>query len=150
MPRSQRLSSLKAGIVLGAAAVATPASAAVPESPGDTVIVEITDEGFRPGAVTVRHGDVVRFLQHSGMAHNVEFVRVPQGTRMAPEHVPVVMLEGSRPTAFPPLRIGPYLMGVGEIYDLRVDHHLAEGVYEYRCASHEHRGLVIVFDGVGA
>lgn len=123
--------------------------AAVPAGDGnddpEVVVVRITDEGFRPATLTVGHGAIVRYLQLSGAPHNVEFVRVPEGTRMAPDYVPSLPGTVDGPTAMPPLRFGPYLIEAGAIYDVRIDEYLAEGVYEYRCASHGHRGLLLVF-----
>lgn len=112
----------------------------------EVVVVRITDEGFRPATVTVEHGAVVRYLQLSSSPHNVEFVRVPEGTRMAPDYVPSLSASTDRPTAMPPLRFGPYLIEAGETYDVRIDEYLAEGLYEYRCASHGYRGLLLVLD----
>lgn len=114
---------------------------------GSTIVVEITDTGFRPLTVTARRGDVVRFLQHSGMAHNVEFVRTPEEAQIGPERVPIAV-DPAGPTALPPLRIGPYLMAVGEVYEVWIDEFLPEGVYEYRCSSHDYRGLIVVLDDV--
>lgn len=128
-----------------AAQEANPPQRSASEEP-EIVVVRVTDRGFRPATVTVGHGTTLRFVQLSGVPHNVEFTRVPRGTRMVPDHVPPVAPAGAGPTTMPPLRFGPYLLGIGDVYEVRVDEHLAGGVYEYRCASHAHRGLVLVLD----
>ena len=121
-----------------------PGGSAADEAGEKVVVVRITDDGFRPSTVTVDYGTIVRYLQLSDAPHNVEFVRVPEGTRMVPEYVPGLPRDESAPTAMPPLRFGPYLIAAGEAYDVRIDDYLAEGVYEDRCASHGHRGLLLI------
>ena len=135
---------VSAGLAAQTEAVA-PAEGGRQDAVGSTIVVEITDDGFRPATVTVRRGDVVRFLQHSAMPHNVEFLRAPEGARIGAERTPVAIGDGA-PTALPPLRLGPYLLGLGEVYDLPIDEFMAEGVYEYRCSSHDYRGLLVVVD----
>lgn len=139
--------------LVASAFLATPLLAQGEAGPADgggddaeVVVVRITDEGFRPATVTVEHGVVLRYLQLSSSPHNVEFVRVPKGTRMAPDYVPNLSASTDGPTAMPPLRFGPYLIGAGDTYDVSIDEYLAEGLYEYRCASHGYRGLLLVLD----
>lgn len=80
---------------------------------------------FRPEEVTLRRGDVLRFVLDGGVPHNVEFPRdrVPAGAD----------LRG--------LWIGPYLMTRGEVYDVRIDERFPDGVYAFRCSPHSPLGM---------
>ncbi len=116
-----------------------------------TVTVVITETGYRPSTLTVRHGDVIRFVQMDGQrVHNVEFFGVPAGAQMVPEYVPPV---GEAERAFevpPPLRVGPDLSGPGQAYEVVVGEHLPEGAYSFGCSRHEKmRGLLVVWDFEG-
>ncbi len=110
--------------------------------------VAITATGYHPSTLTVRHGDVIRFVQMDGArVHNVEFFGVPAGTRMAPDYVPSVGDPGSASEELPPLRVGPDLFGPGQAYEVQVGEHLPEGAYSFGCSRHEKmRGLLVVWD----
>jgi len=113
---------------------------------GHTVTVRITDSGYLPAAVTVRHGDVLRFVQTDVRSHNVEFHQAPDGARMVPEyvlppHLTAAVAEG------PPLRIGPFMYSPGETYEVPIDEYLPEGAYVFGCSRHAAwRGVLVVED----
>ncbi len=113
-----------------------------------TVTVAITETGYHPSTLTVRHGDVIRFVQMDGeRVHNVEFFGVPAGARMVPEYVPPVGAGESGFATEPPLRVGPELLGPGQAYEVVVGEHLPEGAYSFGCSRHEKmRGLLVVWD----
>ena len=128
------------------AAVGDPVNVRSPGE-GQTVTVMITDSGYSPAAVTVRHGDVLRFVQMDVRSHNVEFRGAPRGARMVPEHVPPLDPSVKVPTALPPLRIGPYLHSPGETYEVPIDQYMPEGAYLFGCSSHDGwRGVLVVED----
>jgi len=113
---------------------------------GHTVTVRITDSGYLPASVTVRHGDLLRFVQMDVRAHNVEFHRAPAGARMVPEYVlpPDLITTAAEG---PPLRIGPFLYSPGETYELPIDEYLPEGAYIFGCSHHAGwRGMLVVED----
>lgn len=119
------------------------------QSPGEgqTVTVMITDSGYSPAAVTVQHGDVIRFVQMDVRSHNVEFHAAPAGARMVPEYAPSGDLSSNAATARPPLRIGPFLLNPGETYEVRIDEYLPEGAYIFGCSNHDGwRGMLVVED----
>jgi len=111
--------------------------------------VTITSAGYDPPNLTVRHGDVVRFVQMDVPAHNIEFHTAPAGARMAPEYLgPVGDVEVLRPTS-PTARVGPYLIGEGRAYEIRIGEDMPEGVYEFGCSRHANwRGVMVVDDAV--
>ncbi len=113
-----------------------------------TVTVVITETGYHPSTLTVRPGDVIRFVQMDGLrVHNVEFFGVPAGARMVPEYVPPVGDAGSGTPDLPPLRVGPDLFGPGHAYEVVIGEHLPEGAYSFGCSRHEKmRGLLVVWD----
>lgn len=80
---------------------------------------------FEPSVVTVRRGDVVRFVLVGTVPHNVTFVRgaSPAGADL-----------GSR-------WIGPYLMAAGDAYELPIDDRFADGTYDYVCSPHAPLGM---------
>jgi manganese oxidase len=108
-------------------------------SPEARVIdVEMRDENgafrFASDRIEVRRGDVVRFVQHGDMPHNVQFVR-----NTAPDGVEL----GDAWT-------GPYLNKKGEIYELHIDERFPDGVYEFVCTPHigfEMKGTLVVSGG---
>jgi plastocyanin len=107
----------------------------------------ITSSGYDPATVTVRHGDVVRFVQMDVPAHNIEFHSAPEGARMAPRYrARASDLNVLRPTS-PPARVGPFLVGEGRTYEIRIGEDMPEGVYEFGCSRHtKWRGLMVVED----
>ncbi len=110
-----------------------------------TFTVAITQTGYHPATLTVRHGDVVRFVQVDGeRVHNVEFFAVPEGTRMVPEYLPPV---GGPETGAAVLRVGPDLLGPGQAYEVVIGEDLPEGAYSFGCSRHEKmRGLLVVWN----
>lgn len=136
------------GWLVAAAALAftAPAAAgaqqaeAVAEAEGRTVVVEMVDFAFEPAKVTVRPGDVVRFVNTTRTPHNVEFRGVPDGARLGDEYVVPVEETGTRAgtsRALPPTRMGPYLLQKGETYEFVITESFAAGTYRYVCTPHE-------------
>ena len=129
-----------------ALALAMPATAQVQVAgtDGRTVVVEMVDFGFKPARVTVRPGDVVRFVNASTSPHNVEFRDVPDGARLGDEYVVPVEEAGSHAgtsRALPPTRMGPYLLQKGETYEFVITESFAAGTYGYVCTPHEAMGM---------
>ncbi len=96
---------------------------------GNVVIVKMVDKSvtefaFEPANVTVKRGDVIRFVQTSTTPHNVEFKDGPEGTD----------LNGGR--------VGPYLLAPDETYEVSIDSRFAKGVHRYVCTPHEFMGMV--------
>lgn len=116
-------------LVLAAAVVftATEACAQAASAP-QTVIVKMVDKSagqwrFEPSEVDVRQGDTVRFVLDDVVPHNVEFKKVPQGTKLGDA------------------RVGPFLLKKGQTYDVVIDDRFAKGVHEYVCTPHEPMGM---------
>lgn len=126
-----------------ALAIGMPATAETQEAETDgrTVIVEMVDFAFEPSEVTVRPGDVVRFVQASSSPHNVEFTETPAGAELGDEYVVPVDEIGTRAATFPPPRMGPYLTAEGETYEFVVTDAFAAGEYRYLCTPHEPMGM---------
>lgn len=124
-----------------ALAFAAPAPAGAQETEGRTVIVEMVDFGFKPANVTVRPGDVVRFVNTTTSPHNVEFRDVPEGARLGDDYVVPVEEIGTRAATFPPARMGPYLLQKGETYEFIITDAFVSGTYDYVCTPHEAMGM---------
>ncbi len=78
---------------------------------------------FEPAQVTVRRGDVIRWIQaDAGAAHNVSF-RMAQGN----------------PGGFQAPADSPYYTQEGQSYDVKVD--WAAGTYNYVCVPHLATGM---------
>lgn len=138
-----------AGALLFLPLLVGPESRPLSESPGapQHVTVMITSSGYDPATVTVRHGDLVRFVQMDVLAHNIEFHRAPDGASMAPRYQATVsnieVLRAISPTA----RVGPFLIGEGRTYEIRIGEDMPEGDYEFGCSRHtKWRGLMVVED----
>ncbi len=129
---------LMAGLALGTPA---PAGAQEAGTDGRTVVVEMVDFGFKPAKVTVRPGDVVRFVNSSTSPHNVEFRDVPDGARLGDDYVVPVEEIGTRAVIFPPARMGPYLLQKGDTYEFVITDAFAAGTYGYVCTPHEAMGM---------
>lgn len=121
-----------------------PAVDAAPDPP-EYVDVTITASGYEPATVFVNHGDVVRFVQRDGWAHNIEFKRTPDGAGFAPEYIaPPGDIEVLRPVS-PTARVGPMLIGVGRVYEIRIGGEMPPGEYVFGCSHHSKwRGRLIV------
>lgn len=126
-----------------ALAFGTPGTALAQEPDTDegVVTIEMVDFAFEPAEVTVRPGDVVRFVQASSSPHNVEFAETPDGTKLGDEYVVPVEEIGTRAANFPPSRLGPYLTEEGETYEFVVTDAFAAGEYRYLCTPHEEMGM---------
>ncbi len=94
----------------------------------ETVIVNMVSKGpgvwrFEPAAVTVQPGDTLRFVQKDTAPHNVQFKDAPKGARLDD------------------IRVGPFLLAVGQTYDLVIDDRFVPGEYRYVCTPHEMLGM---------
>ena len=111
-----------------------PAATAAPGAPaaaGTGQVHEVrmttTDGGasgrFEPAEITVKQGDVIRWIQEtSGAAHNVSFApAINQGMANLPPQ-------------------GPYLTTAGQTYEITVD--MQPGAYNYQCDPHAMMGMV--------
>lgn len=101
----------------------TPSAAPAPT--GTVIEVKMVTDGagnyFEPADLTVKPGDVVRFVLDSGV-HNVSFPAAENaGARDLPE-------------------ASPYLQLPGQTWDLVVD--MAPGTYQYQCDPHALLGMV--------
>lgn len=123
-----------------------------PQSPADVdldppqyVSVSIASSGYEPATVVVRPGDIVRFVQEDGRAHNVEFQRAPDGAALASEYVaPPGDIDVLRP-AVSTARVGPMLIGEGRVYEIRIGAEMPEGEYLFGCSHHSKwRGRLFV------
>jgi plastocyanin len=79
---------------------------------------------FEPAQITVRRGDVIRWVQaDNGAAHNVSFT----------------MAQGN-PPGFNAPRDSPYFSQEGQSYEVKVD--WAPGTYNYVCVPHIVTGMI--------
>ncbi|MEP7065916.1 MAG: plastocyanin/azurin family copper-binding protein [Gemmatimonadota bacterium] len=78
---------------------------------------------FQPSNIDAHPGDTLRFVQASAAPHDVAFRKRPKAAKL-----------GAAAT-------GPYLVSVGQTYDLVVDGRFAEGVYDFVCDPHEGAGM---------
>ena len=125
-----------------------PAPAQEPDTEAGVVVIEMLDFGFKPAKVTVRPGDVVRFVNTTNTPHNVEFRDVPEGVRFgAAYEAPVegsavpVAAGGARAAPPTPDRMGPYLLHKGDTYEFSITDDFVGGVYDYVCTPHEAMGM---------
>lgn len=118
-----------------------------PPTAGESHTIEIRSDGYHPAALAVKHGDVVRFVQMDGPAHNIEFHGTPIGARLAPEYIGSISdLEVIRPSATT-ARTGPFLIGVGRTYEIQIGEEMPEGAYIFGCSRHTGwRGSMVVID----
>ncbi|MDT8368776.1 MAG: plastocyanin/azurin family copper-binding protein [Longimicrobiales bacterium] len=107
-----------------------PVATTAAQKPDSVRVVEVkmidkstTEFAFNPSEVTVRVGDVVRFIQTGTMPHNVEFN----------ESAEVATLEE--------VRIGPYLTQVGQTYEIEIDGRFSPGRYPFVCTPHQFLGM---------
>lgn len=126
-----------------ALALATPGPTRAQEDGSESHVVEIemTDFAFKPAKVNVQPGDTIRFVQATATPHNVEFREVPGDARLGDEYVVPVEEIGTRAAAFPPARIGPYLLQKGETYEFVITEAFSAGTYDYVCTPHEATGM---------
>jgi plastocyanin len=113
-----------ANTAVAAEPAVSAAAAPAPATAGDVVEVKMISgrgEVFEPADITVKRGDVVRFVLVSGV-HNVSFpARQNPGGITLPKS-------------------SPYLQAPGQSYDLTVD--LPAGQYHYQCDPHVAMGMV--------
>lgn len=98
-----------------------PSSSTDPDIPPQDVtlhIVRMVGYTYEPAELTVNPGDTVRFIQEGTMPHNVQFTGMPQGVDLGA----AVM--------------GPYLLTVGDTYDLVIGEGFSTGSYDYVCTPH--------------
>jgi plastocyanin len=88
-----------------------------------TVEVSATSFKFEPSEVTVQPGDTVRFVQTSGMPHNVEFTKTPAGSKLGAA------------------KVGPYFVALNQTYDVVIDTRFPSGQYKYICSPHVSLGM---------
>ena len=107
-----------------------------------TIVVKFVDKGgaipyaFEPAKAIAQRGDTVRFIENSGVPHNVHFTKQAPGAKLGRA------------------ALGPYLTIKGETYDVVLDSRFADGTYEYVCDPHAAIGmkgtLVVKRGGVAA
>lgn len=93
------------------------------------IIVKMIEEStavwrFEPADITVRSGDVIRFVQEDIMPHNVEFTSFPEEA------------------AIDDILMGRFLLTKGEVYEINVDARFEIGLYKYICTPHAPLGMV--------
>ncbi len=111
--------------------------AATPAATGSTVEVAMDFDGkagkFTPDQLTIKSGDVVKFVVKSGPPHNVAFVAdsIPAG---AADVLNRAMAETMAPLT------GPMKVGIGETYEIAFAGAPA-GVYSFHCTPHVAFGM---------
>ena len=114
-----------------------PAAAAAPAATGATHEVDMDFDGkkasFTPAALTIKAGDVVKFVVKSGPPHNVAFYpdSIPAG---AADVLNKAMTETMAPLT------GPMKVGIGETYEISFAGAPA-GTYHYFCTPHQPFGM---------
>jgi plastocyanin len=126
----------KGGEVQKPADQAAPAAAA-PAPTGATHEVDMDFDGkkasFTPAALTIKSGDVVKFIVKSGPPHNVAFHAdsIPAG---AADVLGKAMKDVMGPLA------GPMKVGIGESYEISFAG-APKGAYHYFCTPHMPFGM---------
>jgi plastocyanin len=116
---------------------AAPAAAAAPAATGATHEVAMDFDGkvakFTPADLTIKAGDVVKFIVKSGPPHNVAFNAdsIPAG---AADVLGKAMAETMAPLT------GPMKVGIGESYEISFAGAPA-GLYRYHCTPHVPFGM---------
>ncbi len=114
-----------------------PAAAPAAVATGETHEVAMDFDGkvgkFTPAELTIKTGDVVKFVVKSGPPHNVGFVAdsIPAG---AADVLNKAMAETMAPLT------GPMKVGIGEGYDISFAGAPA-GVYHFHCTPHVPFGM---------
>lgn len=114
--------------LLAVTAVTAPRAEAQTTAEADVVVVRMLESSatkyvFEPAEIEAVPGQTVRFVQEGAVPHNVEFKDGPDGSA----------LDG--------IRMGPFLMGEGETYEVRIDERFTAGTYDYICTPHEMMGM---------
>ncbi len=124
------MSRRNAGISLGLALLGAVLAAVQTQATEDPaiIVVQMIDKSpvefvFEPPTVTVRQGDIVRFVQTSTMPHNVEFRTGPDGSSLDE------------------VADSPYLTQPDEVYELLIDDRFSPGEHSYVCTPHEFMGM---------
>lgn len=131
MRYSKPVDSAIVGIIVAfAVLVSVPhnAFAQATESKPATVIIKMVDKSaaqwrFEPSNITVSRGDTVRFVQEDIVPHNVEIIKAPKGSQI--DNV----------------KMGPFLLSRGQIYDLVMTDDFALGTIQYVCTPHVGLGM---------
>lgn len=140
-----RVHMIAAGLALGLMACggkgeekpAEPAAAAAPAATGATHEVDMNFDGkvasFSPAELTIKSGDVVKFVVKSGPPHNVAFHAdsIPAG---AADVLNKAMAETMAPLT------GPMKIGIDEAYEISFAGAPA-GEYKYFCTPHVPFGM---------
>ncbi len=89
----------------------------------------------------------MRFVQNDVLAHNVAFHDMPPGTALAPTYSEnPSSLEVFWPAA-ETAQTGPFLVGPGRVYEIRIGEEMPAGEYVFGCSRHGGwRGQLIVED----
>lgn len=122
-----------------------PTRSGTPDRPQHFTVL-ITHSGYDPATLTVEEGDIVRFVQRDLLAHNIVFRRVPDGAELAETYEPqatggIEVLRAAPVTA----RDGPFLIGYGRVYEIRIGEGTPPGTYDFGCSRHRRwRGRMIV------
>ena len=116
----------------GQQAAPAPAAQAAPAPTGATHEVDMDFDGkagkFTPAELTIKSGDVVKFVVKSGPPHNVSFWAdsIPAGA--------ADVLNKNMTETMAPLT-GPMKVGIGDTYEVSFAGAPA-GVYKYYCTPH--------------
>ena len=103
-------------------------SATAQSTTDNIIVVQMVDKSsaewrFEPENITVKQGDIVRFVQADVMPHNVEFKTVPEGADLSE------------------LLFGRFLMTKGETYEFTIDERFVVGTFEFVCTPHTALGM---------
>jgi plastocyanin len=118
---------------------ATSLAVIAPGASAETYTVKMgSDNGslvFQPATITVKHGDVVQWVNNKLPPHNVMF---------DDKKVPAEEAPKASALSHPQLMIKP-----GETYELAITDNLTLGEYDYYCAPHRGAGMVakIIVEG---
>jgi plastocyanin len=118
---------------------ATSLATITPSASAETYTIKMgSDNGnlvFQPATITVKHGDVIQWVNNKLSPHNVMF----DGKKMPAEEAQM-----ASSLSHPQLMIKP-----GETYELAISENFALGEYSYFCAPHRGAGMVakIVVEG---
>ncbi len=113
--------------VIEVAAATVARSSAVRGHP-HLITVRMVDQpnakfAFQPADIVAERGDTVRFVQGSTAPHNVAFRARPKQAKL-----------GAAAT-------GPYVVTVGQTYDLAIDQRFPDGKYTFVCDPHSAIGM---------
>lgn len=104
-------------------AEATAAVGSVDVRTDSTVTVELLNYDYGPNPIRVQPGDTLRLVNVTDMPHNAVFGDIPDGARLQSK------------------KIGPYLTGKGDTYEMVIDDRFVPGTYEIYCTPHKALGM---------